>query len=200
MPDELDLMQLAQTGELLTTVDAVAYHAASIVLAWPSSGVPTIYCRHADWPMSPAARLAAKDREIAELAALAEASAGEVVRLASRIAQLESQLAVVPKETPVKNQERMFQQQAAALDTDGVTCPDCGKADLKNERALRMHQQRAHQGMVAGKPAPAQFVEPLGWHCAAKGCQGSHARDLHDDRFCTLHAHRQLTNGTKTTA
>lgn len=58
-----------------------------------------------------------------------------------------------------------------------------------------MHQQRAHLGMIAGKAAPTQFVEPLGWHCAAQGCHGAHARDLHDPAFCTLHAQRQIANG-----
>jgi len=198
MPDDLDLMQLAASGELLATVDGVAYRAASMVFA-DDGGVPRIYCRHADWPTTPAARLFATSRELAELAEITERHAAEVVRLSRRVAELERQLAR-PAETPVQNQERMFRAQQAAQPPppDPVSCPDC-RAAFKNERALRMHQQRAHLGMQTqtAKAPLAQFVEPLGWHCAALGCHGAHARDLHDTAFCTLHAQRQIANGVE---
>ena len=200
MSDDLDLMQLARGGELLATVDDVGYTAIHVVFAWAAGGVPTVYCPYAEWAASSAARLAAKDREIAELAALAESRAQQALDLAVRVAELERQLAA-PQETPKQNQEKMFSAQALALDKNPGSCPDCGETGWKSARALQMHRQRAHQGMVAGKKGqPVQFVEELGWHCAAKGCAGAHARDMHDPAFCTLHAQRQFTNGVETAA
>jgi hypothetical protein len=110
--------------------------------------------------------------------------------------ELEAQLAEraeqPPPETPMQNQTKMLEKQAASLSVEDTTpaaviqCPDCGKGGWKNTHALDVHRGRAH--------APQQFVEELGWHCAAKGCSGAHARDLHDPAFCTLHA-TPRTNG-----
>jgi len=201
MTDDLDLMHLASQGQKLGNVDDVDYREVSVVFAWPAAGTPAIYCQRADWPTTPAARLFARDVQLAELAEAFSLQASEALKQAQRaeaaerrIAELEAQL----KETPVDAQAEQFERQAAYLNGGGSACPDC-PATFKNERALRMHRQRAHQGMVAGRPAPAQFVEPLDWRCAAKGCTGAHARDLHDPLFCTLHAQRQLSNGVEVT-
>lgn len=183
--DDLDLMQLAIQGQLLACVDDTSYRAVRVVFACPSDGVPDIYCAEADWDATPAARMA-------ELLRVND-------RLVARVAELELRLAERPApvtEPPVQNQERMLRKQAAALLDVGL-CPDCDKGGWKSAKALQMHRQRAHQGMIAVRiPAqPIQFVEELGWKCAAKGCHGAHARDLHDPAFCTLHAARQITNG-----
>lgn len=202
MPDELDLMQLASQGQLLATLDGTDYLACHLVLAWPRDGVPSLYCAHAAWPQTTVARLAAKEAEIAELAAGLERYATEAVAQTRRaeaaerrVKALESQLATVPPESPVQNQAAQLAQQAAYLAGDPIVCPDCDKGGWASARALQMHRQRVHQGMVAAGGKAQQFVEELGWHCAAKGCAGAHARDLHDPSFCTLHAQRQLTNG-----
>lgn len=204
MTDDLDLMQLASTGQKLARLDLVEYLAVHVVLAWPANGAPAIYCAYQDWAATPIARLFAKDQEIAELGALAEQSAAEVVKLATELASLKAQLAEresPPAEAPAQNQARMFAKQATALQAgetdalpDPIVCPDCDEGGWKSARALQMHRQRTHQGMVAAKRAPAQFVEALGWRCAAKGCAGAHARDMHDPAFCTLHAEKH-TNG-----
>jgi hypothetical protein len=178
--DDLDLMQLASQGQPLARVDDVDYVRVHVVLAWRQGGVPTLYCAESDWKATPIARLAEKDREIAALAALND-------RLAARVAELEL-LRAAPPETPAQNQAAMFRAQAAALSADVGPCPDCNETGWKSARALQMHRQRAHQGMQTVKAPPRQFVEELGWHCAAKGCTGAHARDLHDPDFCTLHA------------
>jgi hypothetical protein len=203
MPDDMDLMQLASTGQKLARLDDTDYLAVHVVLAWAADGTPTVYCAYHDWATMPIARLAAKEQEIAELAAGLERYATEATDQArraevaeARIKELEAQLAEraeqPPPETPMQNQTKMLEKQAASLSVEDTTpaaviqCPDCGKGGWKNTHALDVHRGRAH--------APQQFVEELGWHCAAKGCSGAHARDLHDPAFCTLHA-TPRTNG-----
>jgi hypothetical protein len=203
MPDDMDLMQLASTGQKLARLDDTDYLAVHVVLAWAADGTPTVYCAYHDWASMPIARLAAKEQEIAELAAGLERYATEATDQArraevaeARIKELEAQLAEraeqPPPETPMQNQTKMLEKQAASLSVEDTTpaaviqCPDCGKGGWKNTHALDVHRGRAH--------APQQFVEELGWHCAAKGCSGAHARDLHDPAFCTLHA-TPRTNG-----
>lgn len=188
MPDDLDLMQLASTGQKLAREGDTDYLAVHVVLAWAADGTPTMYCAYRDWAATPIARLAAKDQE------------------------LEAQLAARTNERPLpeapaQNQAAMLAQQAAYIGVepsappDPIICPDCGAGDWRSPKALQMHRQRAHQGMVAVRTpaAPLQFVEELGWRCAAKGCSGAHARDLHDPAFCTLHA-TSHTNGQLTHA
>jgi hypothetical protein len=192
--DDLDLMQPASQGQPLARVDDVAYLRVHVVLAWAAGGVPTLYCAESDWKATPIARLAEKDREIAELAALND-------RLAARVAELEL-LRAAPPETPAQNHAAMFRTQHTVLHEDSadpIVCPDCNETGWKSARALQMHRQRAHQGMQTVKAPPRQFVEELGWHCAAKGCSGAHARDLHDPDFCTLHA-APRTNGQRAIA
>lgn len=173
---------LLDQGQLLCRVDDVAYVALHLVFACDENEAPALYCACDAWDVMPAARLHAKDQEIAALAA--------------KVRALEAQLAA-----PVANQAAMFRAQAAYLhdappapEADPIVCPDCGKGGWKSEKALQMHRQRAHQGMIAVRHPPAQFVEPLGWRCAASGCAGAHARDMHDPAFCTLHAEPR-TNG-----
>jgi uncharacterized coiled-coil protein SlyX len=201
----IDASLLAQ-GQPLATVDDVVYQAVRLVFACHVDEAPALYCSLDDWPSSHAARLAAKDREIAELAALADRQAQQVLKLSQRLATLEERL----KDTPAQNQEAMFRAQAAYVNdappdppADPLVCPDCDKAGWKSAKALQMHRQRAHEGMVAVRSPtspPIQYVEDLGWRCAAKGCAGAHARDLHDPAFCTLHAQRQITNGLEVAA
>lgn len=197
MPDELDLMQLAAAGELLATVDATDYRAVQLVIAWPHSGAPAVYCSYQDWPAMPAAKLATKERAIAELGQALERAAAEATAQArraeaalARVAALEAQLAAAippPAETPAAAQAAQRDRQAAYIAGDPITCPECGKGGWKNAHALDVHRGRAHA-------PPQQFVEELGWRCKAKGCTGAHARDLHDPDFCTLHA-APHTNG-----
>lgn len=211
--DELDLMQLASTGQKLARVDDVDYLSVHVVLAWPAEGAPTLYCPYVAWPKTPVARLVERDKEIAELEGTLSRQAAESLKqfqrasaAEARIRELEAQItALAPRETPAQNQARMFQAQAAALDDDpgapgAGPCPDCGRDDFKNARALQMHRQRTHQGMVAVRKAPEQFVEDLGWRCAAKGCSGAHARSIADPAFCTLHAQAEHANGHEMTA
>lgn len=216
MPDDLDLMQLASTGQKLARVDDTDYLACHLVLAWPAGGVPSLYCSYGDWAATPIARLAAKEQEIAELAQTLESWAAEVMEQTrrataaeARVKELEAQLATVPPppQTPAQNQAAQFEAQAAYLNDappdpppEPIICPDCDKGGWASQRALQMHRQRVHQGMLAFGNKPKQFVEELGWRCAAKGCAGAHARDLHDPHFCTLHAQRQLSNGVEATA
>lgn len=198
MPDDLDLMQLASAGQKLARLDDTDYLAVHVVLAWAADGTPTVYCAYHDWAATPIARLAAKDQEIAELAALAERNAAEVVRLATEVASLQGQLAARsdPAETPAQNQAGMFQAQAAYIGVessappDPIVCEDCGKDGWKSPKALQMHRQRAHQGMVPIRTdlVPTQFVEELGWRCAEKGCGGAFTRSLSDPAHCTQHA------------
>lgn len=187
MDNTLDLLQLASAGQALARVDDTDYLAVQLVLARPAAGAITMYCAYRDWAATPIARLAEKDKAIAELEATLSRQAAESLKQAqraiaaeARIKELELQLATPP---------------------DPIVCPDCGKNGWKSAKALQMHQQRAHQGMVAVRTDmhAQQFVEDLGWRCAAKGCPGAHARDLHDRDFCTLHAQRQLTNGHEVT-
>jgi hypothetical protein len=201
MPDDLDLMQLASQGQTLARVDDVDYVRVHVVLAWAAGGVPTLYCAESDWATMPIARLAEKDRQLAELAALNDCLAALNDRLVARVAELEL-LRAAPPETPAQNQAAMFRAQHATLNEDSadpIVCPDCNETGWKSARALQMHRQRAHQGMQTVKAPPRQFVEELGWHCAAKGCTGAHARDLHDPDFCTLHA-APRTNGQRAIA
>jgi uncharacterized coiled-coil protein SlyX len=183
----IDASFLAQ-GQTLATVDDVVYQAVRLVFECHVDEAPALYCSLDDWPTSHAARLAAKDREIAELAALADRQAQQVLKLSQRLAALEERLKDVPRTDAPANP---------------LVCPDCDKAGWKSAKALQMHRQRAHEGMVAVRSPtspPIQYVEDLGWRCAAKGCAGAHARDLHDPAFCTLHAQRQITNGLEVAA
>lgn len=188
MSDDLTTI-LTIHGSDVARVDDTTYLLLSAIYAVADGGAPIFYCVERDWLTMPAAKMAVLLRVNAELMAERDAQA-------ARIAQLESQLAA-PKETPVKNQERMFHAQAAALDADAppVSCPDC-PATFKNARALQMHRQRAHQGMQT--PAQSRAADDQGWHCAAKGCTGAFARDMHDTDFCTQHAQRP--NGVETAA
>lgn len=170
---------------LLTRIDDTDYLAVRAVYAVKGSEPPALYCLESEWEAMPMARIADLHRKVAEL----ESQLAAV--LEARPAAREPQ---APDATPAQNQARQFQAQAAYIGGDVAPCPDCGKGDWKSARALQMHRQRAHQGMIAGKAQPQQFVEELGWRCAAKGCTGAHARDLHDPAFCTLHATRS-TNG-----
>jgi hypothetical protein len=193
----IDASLLAK-GQTLATVDDVTYQAVRLVFACTEDDAPSLYCSLDDWPASHAARLDEKNREIAELESILSRQAAESLKQAqraiaaeARIKELEAQLA----ETPAQNQAAQFAAQAAYIkDTppdppaDPIVCPDCGKTGWKNAHALDVHRGRTHQAMVAAKATPAQFVEELGWRCAAKGCSGAFARDLHDVDFCTQHA------------
>lgn len=198
----LDLTQIAGQAELLASIDDTDYLAASVVLMRSTSGALRLFCAAVDWPSSLPARLAAKETEIAELAALNERQAAESLMQAqranaaeARIKELEAQLARAGDDTAKQNQEAMFRTQHEAL-ADPIVCPDCGKDGWLNARSLQMHRQRVHQGMVAVRVpvAPLQFVEELGWRCAEPGCSGAFTRDMHDPAHCTKHATR-ITNG-----
>lgn len=190
MLEQFDLTSLVTSGAPLARVDDTDYREIALVIAVPPGGTPTIYCPRAAWPQSHAARLAARDQEIAELAAGLERYAAEATAQAQRAAaaearvkELERQL-VAPPETPKQNQERMFQ---AAPPADPGPCPDCGRHEWHSGRALQMHRQRAHQGMAAG-PRRAPLPDDQGWRCAEKGCTGAFTRDLHQPAYCTAHA------------
>lgn len=203
-----DLMEIAGAGQLLARDGDTDYLAVHVVLAWPQGGVPALFCAHADWPHTTIARLAEKEREIAELASGLERYAAEATEQArraeaaeARIKALEAQIAAPPPEMPRDNQAAQFKAQAAYLNDappepldEPIICPDCGKGGWKSAKALQMHRQRAHQGMVAVR-VPVQFVEELGWRCAEPGCTGAFTRSLTEPDFCTLHAQRQSTNG-----
>lgn len=255
--DDLDLMQLASTGQTLARLDLIEYLAVHVVLAWPASGAPSIYCAYRDWAEKPVARLAAKEQEIVELTQTLEQQSQEALRQAQRASAAEARIAALeaqlterepPHETPAQNQAKMFRAQAVALQAgeDGapeggkVPCDHPGCLDWIKPRGMAAHKRQAHgigilgtvssaldapaqnerrkcphcaarpkviglaehiarehpheTSIVAVPSRPVQFVEPLGWRCAAKGCTGAHARDLHDPAFCTLHAERS-TNG-----
>lgn len=188
MPDDLDLMQLASSGQKLARVDDVDYLAVHVVLAWPATGAPSVYCTYTEWPGTHAARLAAKEHEIAELAAGLERYAAEAVEQAqraeaalARVAELEQRLAERPKPQP----------------SDPGPCPDCGKHDWHTARALQMHRQRAHQGMQAGpRRASIELVgdDPT-WRCAEPHCAGAFTRSLSNPAYCTQHAKLHSLNG-----
>lgn len=193
----IDAALLAK-GETLATVDDITYRAVRLVFACDANEAPSLYCALDDWPTTHAAKLAAKDRAIAELETVLSQQAAESLKQAqrasaaeARIKELEARLAVVP----AYNQEAQFRAQAAYLigappepPAEPIVCPDCGKDGWKSAHALDVHRGRAH--------APKQFVEDLGWRCAAKGCTGAFARDMHDRDFCTLHA-KPHTNGVE---
>lgn len=197
-----DLPHLATNGAVLARVDDTDYLEIALVIALPPDGTPAIYCQRADWPQSHAAKLAAKEREIAELAQTLETWAREATEQAQRataaeqrVRELEHQLAA-PPETPKQNQERMFAAQHAAP-ADPGPCPDCGRHEWHSARSLQMHRQRAHQGMVAG-PKRAPLPDDQGWRCKAPGCRGAFTRSLTDPDHCTQHAGH--TNGVEIAA
>ena len=188
MPEHLELDQLAAHGTPLAHVDDVTYLDVALILACPANGTPTIYCPRSEWRATPAARLAELLRSNAELQALAEASASEVVRLAARVAELEA------RETPAQNQAAQFAAQAAYVNGDAPPpinpgpCPECGKTGWKSGPALKMHRQRAHQGLVAHNGKAAQLEPDHGWRCNEPGCTGAFTRSLSSPDYCTRHA------------
>lgn len=176
---ELDLMQLASSGQKLARVDDVDYLSVHVVLSWPSGGAPTVYCAYGDWLTTPAARLAAKDQALAELQALNERQAAAVLELKRRASAAEA---------------RIKELEAQAKAADPGPCPDCGKHEWHSVKALQMHRQRAHQGMVARPRAPVQLAEDdQGWRCAEPHCTGAFTRDLHNPAYCTQHANIHMT-------
>lgn len=185
-PDDLDLMQLARTGDLLATVDNVEYHAVQLVFAWSSGGVPSLYCQYQDWLATHAAKLATKEREIAELAQTLEHWAAEATEQARRASAAEQR---------VKELERQLAAEQPSADPG--PCPDCGKAGWKSSAALQMHRQRAHQGMQT--PKQSRMADDQGWRCAVKGCTGAFTRSLTDPDHCTQHA-APHTNGVEALA
>lgn len=169
---------LTTHGSELARVDDVAYLALAAIYAVADGGAPAFYCVERDWQTMPAARIAALHRANMELVAISERQAVEIKSLTQRLTALESHL--------------------ATSQDDPGPCPEpgCGRADFKSMAALRMHVQRAHQGMQT--PAQSRTTNDQGWHCKARGCTGAFARDLHDLDFCTQHAAR--TNGVETAA
>lgn len=206
MYEDLDLMQLARSGELLGTVDGVDYRAVHVVFAWNAEGVPVVYCRYQDWGQSHAAKLADKERQITELGQTLERWAAETLTQTqrasaaeARIKELEQQLAerAGPNETPVM----INGGDDAPKATDPGACPDCGKTGWKNAHALDVHRGRSHQGMQAPPRAPIQLRDDNpNWRCAEKECSGAFTRDLHDPDHCTQHARKEQTNGVEIAA
>lgn len=194
MPDDLDLMQLAATGQLLARVDDVDYLAVQTVLAWDRAGAIRVYCAHADWAQTLPARIAAKEQEIAELAAGLDRYAAEATAQAQRaeaaerrIQALEQQLAAqAAPETPAP----------AHTGATDLTC--CGKT-WKSAASLQMHRQRAHEGMHAGRPRTPP-ADDQDWRCKVVGCSGAHARSILEPDFCTYHAKPVHQNGVETAA
>jgi hypothetical protein len=205
--NDLDLLQLAATGQLLARVDDTDYLAVHIVLARHDAGVPAIYCTYADWPGTLVARLAEREREIVELAAGLECYAAEVVTQArraeaalARVAELEAQLAELPAA------ELAEDTAPAPMEPDDgkVLCDHPGCGQRIHPRGLGSHKKRAHgiDGPIghksSGKVAPAiQLVEDNpSWRCAEPGCAGAFTRSLSNPAYCTQHAkHDASTNG-----
>lgn len=192
MPDDLDLMQLASTGQLLARVDDVDYLSVHTVLAWDRGGAIRVYCAHADWPATLPARLAAKEQEIAELAAGLERYATEATEQARRaeaaerrVAELERQLAERPAETTAP---------AAPARTEAADLMCCGR-QWKSAQSLQMHRQRVHEGMQAGKRTPPD--DDTGWKCKVQGCSGAFTRSILEPDFCTFHAKPEHQNGVE---
>jgi hypothetical protein len=179
----IDASLLAQ-GQTLATVDDVVYQAVRLVFACHVDEAPALYCSLDDWPSSHAARLAAKDREIAELAALTDRQAQQVLRLSQRLATLEERL----KDAPAPK----LPQQTGGVEKR-IICDHCGKRiwpDLMEKHIAEKHP--------SAPGAPIQLVnDSPGWRCAARGCSGAFTRDLRDPMFCTQHAVH--TNGVETT-
>jgi hypothetical protein len=184
--DDLDLMQLAGAGEVLATVDGVEYRAVQVVFSWQPDALPAVYCAYQHWPQTLPARLAAKEAEIAELAAGLERFATEATEQAQRAKALERRVKVLEAQLAAAPSAPL-----APETPDGLMC--CG-THWKSARSLQMHRQRVHEGMQAGKPR-AQSLDDQGWHCTAKGCSGAHARSLLEPDFCTYHAKPAQVNG-----
>lgn len=188
MPDDLDMMQLASSGQLLATEDATQYLGVHVVLAWTNDGVPTLYCAYKDWAAMPIARLAAKDRELAELAELAEQRAQQVLDLRQQVAALQHQLANREPPTDAPPPKQPYQSGGAK---QRIACEACGKRIWPD--LMAKHMAEKHPPAPA---APIQLVSDEGWHCAAKGCSGAYTRSLLEPAFCTYHAKPQLNGST----
>jgi len=162
MTDDLDLMQLASSGQTLARLDHVEYLAVNVVLAWPANGAPAIYCAYRDWAATPIARLAAKEQEIVELAALAERNAAEVVRLAAEVANLKAQLDALSIEAP------------PAPESGKIPCDYPGCLDWIKPRGMAAHKRQAHGISILGTTssgldnAPAQNERRKCPHCTAR--------------------------------
>lgn len=183
----IDAALLAK-GEALATVDGVTYQAVRLVFACDENEAPALYCALDDWPASHAARIAAKDRELAELATINEQLAAKVLELTQRLNALD----VRPKEAPAPKQAPWQSGGAEKR----IVCPDCGKhiwPDL-----FEKHKAEKHP------PAPDQPIrlvaDDQGWHCKVKGCSGAFARSVLKPDFCTHHAKDAHLNGVETAA
>lgn len=108
----------------LATIDDVAYLRLDLIVRLDrDADVPTYYCCAHDWPASEVARLVEARRHAADLEATN-------AKLAARLVELERQLAATQATPPPL--------------APTLTCPDCGRTDLRTEHALVVHRGRAH--------------------------------------------------------
>lgn len=176
MPDDLDLMQLASGGQTLARLDNTDYRAVHVVLAWPDGGVPSLYCSYRDWNDMPVARLVEQERQITELAETVTRQAAEslkqfhrAIAAETRIAELERAIAdwaaAPPQIAPPGTDARLPSKHAPIPASGGtekrVACDHCSKRIWPDQLDKHVAEKHAAQ--------PRQFVEDLGWRCAASG-------------------------------
>lgn len=224
------LRDMISRGQKLARVDDVDYLAIELVFAWPPDGSPTIYCVRADWPNTTASRLVARDQEIAELTETLERQAAESLKqfrraesAERRVAELEQAAQIPPAvalaATGMPTDAEAVAFVAPVVDT-GQLCETRGRGGWKNEKALAMHQRRAHAPPwscadcgatsdrasadatrckacvrnsmpVVSVPLAVALVEPP-WRCV--DCDSStHTRSLSDPARCMRCAADKLT-------
>jgi hypothetical protein len=168
--DEQRSVVVGATSVLLSRVDDTDYRAVRAVYAVKGDDPPFLYCAESDWPQTPMAQIAALQRKVAELE--------------SALKQQASERTIAP---PAR---RAGGWEAGGADKR-VMCDRCGKRiwpDLLERHVAEKHPPAPDH--------PIALTDDQGWRCAARGCDGAHARDLHDPQFCTKHA-APRTNGAQ---
>lgn len=145
----LHLDELFDDAESIATMDGDEYRTASVVLCRRADGAIESYCPAADWPSSPAGKLAQRDATITELSA--------------RITELEAQLVQQRADTRTHTQ---------ALDTppERRSCPDCGQ-EFHYPQGLASHRLRKHgyRRPLDGDAVPSPSTRAMNdgeWACA----------------------------------
>lgn len=180
MPDAL--IELLRVGQHLATVDGRRYVAVHLVYECPQDGAPSFYCRYGEWASTPAARMAERDRQLAELADLLEQTQQQAVeaerhvqRLCEEKAELEkiiTELPAAPAEAP-----KHYRSQDKRIE-----CAICRRKIWPGR--FDKHMQKHTRIDV---PPPAEPIEPPTddqiWRCAE--CRtNTFARSLRNPDYC----------------
>lgn len=154
MPD-LDLLHLALSAPILAVEAGEDFVRIDAIWRLPrDGGMPHLYCTTELWPDSYVGRIAQQTAAIVELESQLGTAHAELAMLRQTLDRLlDAPVVAAPPSVPAP-------ALSPATDASDLPCPHgCGKAGLKNGRAVALHVQRAHLGMQA-RPRAAPTADP----------------------------------------